>query len=115
MFICDTCHEKKYLTKRCESSFGKGRNPCEVCGKDYDTTWECTNCKIQYGYTNCMDCPFSSVEWDPDPYDDFCDDDQAVLCTKMRRYVTKSCRPYQKREECETPDWCPLQLQKKEN
>jgi hypothetical protein len=56
-----------------------------------------------------MDCPFSNVEWDPDPYDDFCDDDQKVSCIQANgRYITRACRPYMKREECETPDWCPL-------
>lgn len=79
---------------------------------------------------NCMDCPHHVVVPDPDPNDWFCDDDEAVLCrlTKSegehpdgraqapaagganwpRRTVTVSCRPYQKRELCKVPDWCPL-------
>lgn len=75
---------------------------------------------------NCMDCPSHKVIADPDPHDWFNDDDQAVLCTltngnpdhnpesryhsdkqNMHRCITRSCRPYQKRAECETPDWCP--------
>lgn len=72
-----------------------------------------------------MSCPFHKVVSDPDPHDSFCSDDEAVLCTKMlptvadqtRWYdksrfefkpITVSCRPYNKRKECETPSWCPL-------
>lgn len=73
---------------------------------------------------NCMDCPHRSVVADPDPYDWFCQDDEAVLCTKAEnterqvkwstgipwryRAITVSCRPHKKREECAQPDWCPL-------
>jgi hypothetical protein len=58
--------------------------------------------------TNCMDCPHHQVEMDPDPYDWFCDDDERVYCKKANKNVTVACRPYNKRKECEIPDWCPL-------
>lgn len=74
--------------------------------------------------TNCLDCPFHKVINDRDPDDWFNDDDEAVLCTKVNQKpdlkskyvadrqefkpVTTSCRPYQKRKESATPDWCPL-------
>jgi len=72
---------------------------------------------------NCLDCPSHKVIADPDPYDSFCSDDVAVICTLMTqtpdnfpkyysdaqefKCVTISCRPYNKRKESETPDWCP--------
>lgn len=60
--------------------------------------------------TNCVDCPFHRVQRDPDPFDSFCSDDVKVVCTKARvaRVVTVACRPYNIREECEVPKWCPL-------
>jgi hypothetical protein len=75
---------------------------------------------------NCMDCKNHVVVADPDPTDWFCDDDQAVLCgvtprgetdnNRWRdnkpfpfRVITTSCRPHQKRKECEAPKWCPLE------
>lgn len=73
---------------------------------------------------NCIDCPQHRVVADPDPTDSFCSDDEAVLCTLTpntkgalywargvpfaNRPVATSCRPYNKRKECATPDWCPL-------
>lgn len=76
-------------------------------------------------YTNCLYCPFHNVISDPDPYDWFCDDDKAVVCTKTindgkdpsSKYssdrqdfkcITRSCRPYKTKEECNVPVWCPL-------
>ena len=57
--------------------------------------------------------------------DDFCDDDQAIVCLKTPndrqkpdslysadhsefKPVTVSCRPYNLKHESDTPDWCPL-------
>ena len=58
--------------------------------------------------TNCMDCEEHIVLPDPDPDDWFNDDDEKVLCNLSgRREITCSCRPYQKRAECDIPDWCP--------
>lgn len=74
---------------------------------------------------NCLDCAFHRVIPDPDPDDWFNDDDQAVVCTKMKndsrdsksryaadrqefRTVTISCRPYNLKKESSTPKWCPL-------
>lgn len=74
---------------------------------------------------NCLACQFHKVIPDPDPYDSFCDDDQAIVCTKMKndkqnmespyladhsefKKVVVSCRPYNLKHEDETPEWCPL-------
>lgn len=74
---------------------------------------------------NCMDCKHHKVINDPDPYDWFCSDDVAIVCTitsnpmrdltaKYRsdshenRAVTSSCRPYRMRTESDVPEWCPL-------
>lgn len=75
---------------------------------------------------NCLDCNKVEVRNDRDPDDWFCDDDQAAFCTLTPRVpkenpkypsdfvamrpVTVSARPHHLRKECETPDWCPLQL-----
>ncbi len=73
----------------------------------------------------CLDCPFHKVISDPDPNDWFCDDDQAVVCTKSKnknqdtsskyvsdrqefKCVTSSCRPYKLEKESNIPSWCPL-------
>jgi len=73
---------------------------------------------------NCIDCPNHILLHDPDPFDWFCDDDCAVACTLKEndkkdeeskyladrqnyKLITSSCRPYNKRKECSTPDWCP--------
>lgn len=71
--------------------------------------------------SNCMECPNHKVVLDPDPYDSFCSDDEAVLCMVSpvveerhkkegwdNRPVTVGCRPYNKSRECEIPNWCPL-------
>jgi hypothetical protein len=82
--------------------------------------------EIDEKLVNCMDCKAHKVIADPDPYDWFCDDDRAVLCTLIKgnpdydpkspyaatcqnehRCVTVSCRPYNLRKESEIPDWCP--------
>ena len=70
---------------------------------------------------NCTQCPHHKVVADPDPYDWFCDDDCAVICTikKSRaerherfgglRPATVACRPYMTaRETTPPPNWCPL-------
>lgn len=73
-----------------------------------------TNIEATLKIDNCMDCPYHLVQPDPDPYDWFCDDDEKVVCTQVQtkdgtnRVITCACRPYQKRAECEIPDWCPL-------
>ena len=74
---------------------------------------------------SCIECPHHKVVNDPDPYDSFCMDDVAVLCTlapnskESKRYsdnalfpfkpVAVSCRPYRIVEETTpTPSWCSL-------
>lgn len=60
--------------------------------------------------TNCIDCPHHRVMPDPDPTDWFNDDDIKVVCSKHPevKEITVACRPYNKREECDIPDWCPM-------
>lgn len=68
--------------------------------------------------SGCALCMFLAIEPDPDPFDDFCDDDKKARCTLSKAnpnvrsgepYVTVSARPYQiKSECCYIPDWCPL-------
>ena len=73
---------------------------------------------------NCTECDYSLIINDPDPYDWFCDDDKALLCTRVgketdknslhasKKYpykeVTMGCRPYNLKKETEVPNWCPL-------
>jgi hypothetical protein len=63
--------------------------------------------------TSCIDCPFHSVEDDPDPYDWFCSDDVKVVCKKSNRNITVACRPHKIRKESNIPDWCPLKKETK--
>ena len=75
---------------------------------------------------NCIDCDQHLIVNDPDPHDSFNEDDLAVLCKctpntiiddistyysgnrpMEYRAITVSCRPYNKRKECQIPDWCP--------
>ena len=60
--------------------------------------------------TNCLDCPHHEQQRDPDPHDWFNDDDQKVVCkhSKRERIVASGERPYQLREACAVPKWCPL-------
>jgi hypothetical protein len=74
----------------------------------------------------CIDCEHHEVIDDKDPDDWFCDDDQAIVCTKVPnptqnleskwmsdhspvRVVECSIRPYNLRKEGQAPDWCPLE------
>ena len=60
---------------------------------------------------NCIDCSNHVVLPDPDPNDWFCDDDVKVVCRHekaMNRQITCACRPYNTRNECDVPLWCPL-------
>lgn len=58
--------------------------------------------------TNCMDCKHHQVLPDPDLEDEFCSDDEKVLCNFAKVFVTTKCRPHHKRNECKVPSWCPL-------
>lgn len=65
--------------------------------------------KVMFEIENCMDCPDSVVLPDPDPNDWFCDDDKKVVCNlnKAEKCITRACRPYNLRKECDIPTWCP--------
>ncbi|PLX26974.1 hypothetical protein C0583_05285 [Candidatus Parcubacteria bacterium] len=58
---------------------------------------------------NCIDCSYHRELPDPDPDDWFCDDDVKVVCTKKKpsKNITVACRPYNTRNECDIPEWCP--------
>lgn len=81
--------------------------------------------KIEKTIENCLDCEFCKVIPDPDPFDSFCSDDEASVCTKLKndkqditskwvadrqefKIISPSCRPYNTRKESSIPDWCPL-------
>lgn len=68
--------------------------------------------KVLLEIENCIDCPFHTVERDPDPHDWFNDDDVKVVCQKAKRNVTEACRPHHTRKESSVPKWCPLKKQK---
>jgi len=73
---------------------------------------------------SCIECSSHQVIPDPDPDDWFCDDDVAVICTKVynpnrdmtskykadkseHRTITVSCRPQNIKKETKIPPWCP--------
>ena len=74
----------------------------------------------------CIDCPFHKIIPDPDMYDSFNYDDEAIICIKMpvdidakSKYPVNRCgfkpidvalRPYQTKN-VDAPDWCPISLQ----
>ncbi|MCK9428515.1 MAG: hypothetical protein M0R17_00710 [Candidatus Omnitrophica bacterium] len=65
--------------------------------------------------STCIECPAHTIESDPDPYDDFCDDDIKIGCKfKKDCYSTTGCRPYNAKKESSVPDWCPF-IMKVEN
>ena len=59
---------------------------------------------------NCIDCEDHSILSDPDPYDWFCDDDVKVFCKIAKKNITTACRPHNVRKECDTPIWCPKNI-----
>ena len=82
--------------------------------------------EIKFEVTNCLQCPFHKTIDDPDPYDWFCDDDMAVVCTQMPnikegksawasdhqefRIIASACRPYNLEKESKIPVWCPKKI-----
>jgi len=56
---------------------------------------------------NCTECGEHVVLPDPDPNDWFNDDDVKVVCRITKREITVACKPYNIKDECEAPDWCP--------
>ena len=73
---------------------------------------------------SCIGCDYHKIIRDPDPYDWFCGDNVALVCTLTKnpkqnvnsdyfsdwnefRSVTCSCRPYRITQESKIPDWCP--------
>ncbi len=65
---------------------------------------------------NCIDCDEHEVLPDPDPDDWFCDDDVKVICkAHNNKIITQACRPHHIRNECNTPDWCPMRCPKCKN
>ena len=68
--------------------------------------------KIALEIESCVDCPHCGITQDPDPLDWFCDDDKKAVCelSDGGKIITSSCRPYQLRQECKVPDWCPRKV-----
>jgi hypothetical protein len=75
--------------------------------------------------TKCTHCKHHQVIPDPDPFDSFCSDDQAIVCLLAKnpsqdlssvhradhsphRVVAVAIRPYNLRKEDRVPGWCPL-------
>jgi len=74
----------------------------------------------------CLDCPFHKIIDDPDPWDSWCRDDVAIVCTRKSNpnrkensihasvrseydSIAVSCRPFQSvlKSEAIIPEWCP--------
>ncbi len=79
---------------------------------------------------SCTECSDHRIINDADPWDWFCDNDCAVVCsitsnphqnTKSKwrsdhsphRVVASSCRPYNVEEKSEVPKWCPKRKKEK--
>lgn len=76
---------------------------------------------------NCLNCEFHNIINDPDPFDWFCDNDVAIVCSKLKndnliknspylsdrneyKIIQSSLRPYEvKNVKC--PIWCPLKTE----
>ena len=73
----------------------------------------------------CTKCQYHQVINDRDPHDWFCDDDAAIVCTKLKnthrimnsiypsdrsefRIIGCAMRPYDV-DKVKSPSWCPLQ------
>lgn len=84
--------------------------------------------KITIEINNCLECPNHRVIADPDPYDWFCDDDKAIVCTKVpndereiaseylpdrQEYKVVACsiRPHKLEKEARIPHWCPYKIE----
>ena len=48
------------------------------------------------------------VQFFPEPYDWFCDDDVKLFCEKLKRTVAAALRPYES-DEVDIPSDCPLE------
>ncbi len=78
-------------------------------------------------YINCIECPFHLIVADPDPYDWFNADDEAIVCKKVPKEkdikstytvdrtgfkpIDVALRPYQTKN-VKSPDWCPISTSK---
>ena len=74
-------------------------------------------------YDRCIDCPFHKRVSDPDLYDPWNADDEAIVCTKTKKVpnpnskylvdripyqsVDVGLRPYQVKN-VKPPEWCPV-------
>lgn len=86
---------------------------------------------LRLGYKlpgNCLDCQYCNAVVEPNPKGWFNDDDMTAYCTRNPkpllereggelerpvtvhpgRVITAMERPYQLRENCVRPEWCPL-------
>lgn len=58
--------------------------------------------------TNCLDCPHHNQKPSPPTGDSFDMVDVDTFCTLEGRNISVSDRPWQVRENCAVPKWCPL-------
>lgn len=81
-------------------------------------------------YSKCIECPFHKVVPDPDPYDSFNVNDEAIVCQKSTKIPAKEpkynvdrypfqsvdvgLRPYQTKNVT-PPSWCPVSVQNLRN
>lgn len=66
---------------------------------------------------NCLSCSSHHIVEDRNPFNPFRRKDRAILCRKLpplpkrrfdHRIITCSCNLQEMRQECRTPEWCPL-------
>jgi len=80
--------------------------------------------KVEFEIKSCLECPYHRVIPDPDYDDWFNDDDEAIVCTKLRndqkgkysnscaynqeyKVVASMLRPHETRKFEYIPDFCP--------
>lgn len=78
-----------------------------------------------YNINNCLDCSNHQILNDPDPYDDKCKNEKAVVCTitinnrmdllslfvtdkQPYKHITSSCKLENLKYESTIPYWCPI-------
>lgn len=60
----------------------------------------------------CASCDRCRIIPDPDPFDWFCDDDEAVYCTEVKDYIARGLRPYEVDKVSVKVSRCPLMTKK---
>lgn len=85
--------------------------------------------KVQLEIESCLECPNHESGYDPDPCDSFNMDDMYCACkllpndrldkisphyAERQKYKKVTCgdRPYQLKNSCSIPKWCPIKVTK---